>query len=139
MIDRPTTRRPLGRREALDLMTGVPVGRVVVTEDALPAVYPVLFAVDGDCVVFRTLFDSALAHAALDTIVAFQADRIDAAARTGWTATVTGTSSPVDNQAEIERLDRLLPTEPGDEAKYTWIQVTSELVNGLLVQRPGDS
>ena len=43
----------LNRRQCLDLLQGVRVGRLVFTEDALPAVQPVNFRLWRDDVVIR--------------------------------------------------------------------------------------
>ncbi|MFI6585472.1 pyridoxamine 5'-phosphate oxidase family protein [Embleya sp. NPDC050493] len=144
MSDYPVTKRPLDRRETLELMAGAQVGRVVVSEGALPAVYLVTFALDRECVVFRASADSALAKAALETVVAFQADQVDHVDRsartgwTGWTGTVTGHASRVRDPAAVAHLDQLLPEADGDGAGHVWFRVTSELVTGHLVQRAGD-
>ncbi|MYS86054.1 pyridoxamine 5'-phosphate oxidase family protein [Embleya scabrispora] len=135
MSEHPVTKRALGRRETLDLMASARVGRVVVSEGALPAVHVVAFALDRECVVFRAPIDSPLARAALDAVVAFQADRIDPAARTGWTGTITGHASRVRDPSAVVRLDRLLPEVDGDDGEQAWIRVSSEFVTGLLSQR----
>jgi hypothetical protein len=135
MNKHPTTKRPLDRRETLDLMASAQVGRVVVSEGALPAVHLVAFALDRERVVFRTPIDSPLAKAALDAVVAFQADHIDLAARTGWTGTITGHASRIHDLAAVARLEQLLPEVDGDEATQAWFRITSEFVSGHVVQR----
>ncbi|MET7299195.1 pyridoxamine 5'-phosphate oxidase family protein [Embleya sp. NPDC005575] len=135
MSEHPVTKRALGRRETLELMASARVGRVVVSEGALPAVHVVAFALDRECVVFRAPLGSPLAKAALDAVVAFQADHIDPAARTGWTGTVTGHASRVHDPSAVAHLDRLLPEVDGDEGEQAWIRVSSEFVTGLLSQR----
>ena len=41
----------LGREDSLALLASAPVGRIVFTRGALPAIHPVNFVVDGDDVV----------------------------------------------------------------------------------------
>ncbi|WP_424639648.1 pyridoxamine 5'-phosphate oxidase family protein [Embleya sp. AB8] len=132
------TKRPLGRRETLQLMASTPVGRVVVTEGALPAVHLVAFALDGECVVFRAPSDSSLAKAAHEAVVAFQADHIDPATRTGWTGTVTGHASRVADPSAVARLTHLFPDVGGADEDQAWFRVTSEFVTGRLVHRSVD-
>ncbi|MYS79175.1 pyridoxamine 5'-phosphate oxidase family protein [Embleya scabrispora] len=127
------TKRPLDRRETLEFMAGAQVGRVVVSEGALPAVHLVAFAFDGESVVFRAPADSALAKAALNAVVAFQADHIDPTTRTGWTGTITGHASRVHAPAAVARLEHLL-SEADDGANQAWFSITSEFVTGRLVQ-----
>jgi nitroimidazol reductase NimA-like FMN-containing flavoprotein (pyridoxamine 5'-phosphate oxidase superfamily) len=79
-----------GRERCLALLTSVPIGRVVYTDQALPAVTPVTFVLDGDEVTIRTASGSALAAAVRGAVVAFQADRIDPATLSGWSVTIVG-------------------------------------------------
>lgn len=79
-----------GRGGCLALLTSVPIGRVVYTDQALPAVTPVNFVLVGDEVTILTASGSALAAAVRGAVVAFQADRIDPATRTGWSVTIVG-------------------------------------------------
>lgn len=93
----------LARAECLRLMSTAAVGRIVFTEQALPAVAPVGFVVDGEDVVIPVPRGSRLVTATRGTIVAFQADDLDAADRTGWSVTVIG-------RARIAR-------DPGERAR----------------------
>lgn len=79
-----------GRERCLALLASVPIGRVVYTDQALPAVMPVNFVLDGDQVAIHTAADSTLAAAVRGAVVAFQADAIDPVALTGWWVTVVG-------------------------------------------------
>jgi nitroimidazol reductase NimA-like FMN-containing flavoprotein (pyridoxamine 5'-phosphate oxidase superfamily) len=44
----------LGEDECIDLLRQVPVGRIAVTVDALPVIFPITIAVVDGAVVFRT-------------------------------------------------------------------------------------
>ncbi|MFD0854208.1 pyridoxamine 5'-phosphate oxidase family protein, partial [Actinomadura adrarensis] len=68
----------LGPEECLTMLATTPLGRIVFTDRALPAVQPVNYTLaDGD-VVIRTSPSSRLAAAASDTVVAFEIDDFDA-------------------------------------------------------------
>lgn len=98
----------LSREESLALLASVPVGRVVYTDRALPAILPVNFALDSDeTVVFRTGAGSKLAAATREAVVAFEVDSFDADARSGWSVVAVGRSRVVEDSAEIERLSKL--------------------------------
>src|SRR5512145_59112 len=98
----------LSREESLALLASVPVGRVVYTDRALPAILPVNFALDIDeTVVFRTGAGSKLAAATREAVVAFEVDSFDAHARSGWSVVAVGRSRVVEDSAEIERLSKL--------------------------------
>lgn len=93
--------------ECLRLLDSVPFGRMVFTEDALPAVHPVNHAVVGSDVIIRTE-GQKLDAARRGDVVAFQADSIDVEARTGWSVLVIGRTSVV---TDIEELVRVLDPE----------------------------
>jgi nitroimidazol reductase NimA-like FMN-containing flavoprotein (pyridoxamine 5'-phosphate oxidase superfamily) len=84
----------LSEAECRRLLATVPVGRVVYTEHALPAVLPVAFEVAADGrLVLRA--DGAAARALDGTVAAFQTDRLDPATRTGWSVLVHGRAEVV--------------------------------------------
>ncbi len=98
--DSPTLEH-LPRDECMRLMGSVPVGRIVYTRQALPAVEMVNFAlVDGD-IVIRTSAEGKLAAATRGAVVAFEADSVDLAERTGWSVTIVGQARAVTDSAEI--------------------------------------
>ncbi|MGF0319138.1 pyridoxamine 5'-phosphate oxidase family protein [Nocardia fluminea] len=102
----------LGRVEALRLLAGVPMGRVVYTRDALPAIRPVNHIVDEDgLIVVRTRLHSALTGLASHTspvVVAYGADEIDPVRRIGWSVSVTGLARTVSDPRRIEHYERRL-------------------------------
>ncbi|MBU9766300.1 pyridoxamine 5'-phosphate oxidase family protein [Mycobacterium sp. TNTM28] len=94
----------LTRRQCLDLLDRVRVGRLVFTEDALPAVQPVNFRMWHDDVVIRVAGGPKLTAATDHQVVAFQADELDADLHTGWSVTIVGHAEPltdVDEQVEV--------------------------------------
>ncbi|MFA1541998.1 pyridoxamine 5'-phosphate oxidase family protein [Actinomadura monticuli] len=111
----------LGREECVTLLRSAPVGRVVYTDQALPAIQPVTFVLDGDeAVVIRTAPGSKFDAALRGAIVAFEVDAFDAAARTGWSVTVVGQARAVTDPAEAARLARLplRPWAPGPRDNF---------------------
>lgn len=92
---------------AFALLASDTVGRVVYSEGALPAVTVVNYAVDGQVVIFRTRADSRLANGTRGTVVAFEADGIDRANRTGWSVVVVGVATPVTDRGGLVRASAL--------------------------------
>ena len=86
----PSQLHTLDRAECLQLLGTVPVGRIVYTESALPAIQPVNFTLDDADVVIRTSGGGKLAAAVSGSVVAFEADEIDTATRSGWSVVVLG-------------------------------------------------
>ena len=123
----------LSREECLALLPTVPVGRLVFTERALPAVVPVNFVVAEGRVVIRTGATSSLAAAVRGAVVAFQVDEFDARARNGWSVTVTGRAAELTDPGELARA-AALPLMPwvGGTLDHV-VVVPIELVDGRRV------
>ncbi|GAA2128579.1 pyridoxamine 5'-phosphate oxidase family protein [Actinomadura napierensis] len=109
-----TGARNLSRAECKTLLSSETIGRVVFTDQALPAVTPVRFTVDDGGLVVCAPAGERLGAAVRGTIVAFQADRFDPAGLTGWTITVVGHARAVGSPDERVR-SALGPSGPGTE------------------------
>ena len=121
----------LDREQCVELLQTVRVGRLVFTEDALPAVQPVNFRMWRDNVVIRVAGGAKLAAAARNFVVAFEADELDPDLRTGWSVTVVGHAqriTDVDELVEVSgiflrplgrRSARSLCTDPHREGDRT--------------------
>ncbi|MCZ4604071.1 pyridoxamine 5'-phosphate oxidase family protein [Streptomyces sp. Lzd4kr] len=121
--------RELARQECLHLLAEVPVGRIVHTRQALPAVLPVNFCLDDDsAVLLRTAADSELAHAVDGSVVAFEADQVDPAAHSGWSVVVTGSATVITDAADHERLVRTGPRSWVPSPSEVFIRIEPELV-----------
>ncbi len=120
----------LSRGECMRLVGSVPVGRVVFTQQALPAVELVNFALNDGDIIIRTGSSGKLAAATRGAVVAFEADSVDAATRAGWSVTVVGQARAVTDSAEIRRLNRidLVPWAPGERDHF--IRISPSIVNG---------
>ena len=94
----------LNRRRCLDLLATVRVGRLVFTEDALPAVQPVNFRLWHDDVVIRVAGGPKLAAATQNQVVAFETDELDPDLRTGWSVTVVGHAQRITDVNELVEL-----------------------------------
>ncbi|MCZ2849751.1 pyridoxamine 5'-phosphate oxidase family protein [Modestobacter sp. VKM Ac-2978] len=119
----------------LALLQTTPIGRLVFTEGALPAVQPAAFAFSGGEIFIPTHAGSKVAVASVGAVVAFEVDEVDAATRTGWNVTVIGPSRVVTDAQEVARLDEL-GVRPWVGAGIRWyIAVQVRLVQGRRVQR----
>ncbi|WP_330340268.1 pyridoxamine 5'-phosphate oxidase family protein [Streptomyces sp. NBC_00557] len=123
--------RTLDRQECLRLLAKAPVGRVVYTRQALPAVLPLNFSLDTDSsVLLRTSASSDLVRAIDGVVVAFEADEFDAASRSGWSVVVTGRATVVTDPAEHERLSRTGPRSWVVTSDGVFVRIESEMVTG---------
>lgn len=134
-----STLMQLSRDECLRLMASVPVGRIIYTRQALPAVELVNFALDDGDIIIRADRSGKLAAATRGAVVAFEADSLDAAGRSGWSVTVIGQSSEVTDVGEISRLERmdLRSWAPGKHEHF--IRISPGILNGrtLSARPPG--
>jgi hypothetical protein len=97
----------LPRDECIRLMASVPIGRIVYTSQALPAVELVNFALHGGDIVIRTDPEGKLAAATRGTVVAFEADSVDVAGQAGWSVTIVGQAWAVIDNEEIRDLEQI--------------------------------
>lgn len=127
----------LNRRQCLDLLQAVRVGRLVFTEDALPAVQPVNFRLWHDDVVIRVAGGPKLAAATDNQVVAFEADELDADLRTGWSVTVVGHAEPI---TAVDQLVELSGTflQPWVEGRRDhFVRIRTEKMTGRRFRERG--
>ena len=116
----------LSERESRQLLSGVPVARVIFTDHALPAVLPLTIAVMDDAVYFRTTPDSRLAALADGSVLTVQADAVDVVSRTGWSVVVTGVAEIVSDPAHRTIVEAVVePWAPGNHSVSVRVPLTS--------------
>jgi len=128
----------LDRDECLTLLATVPVGRVAITDQAMPAIVPVNFLVDGSDVIIRSVRGSKLAAATRGAVVAFEADTFDPDERTGWSVLVVGVASHVTERAEVDRLSTLGLQPYLDAAASHYIRIPAAQISGRRLQPAAD-
>ncbi|KUJ69593.1 hypothetical protein ACZ90_09640 [Streptomyces albus subsp. albus] len=122
-----------GEEEALRLLGGVPLGRVVFTHQALPAIRPVNHIVDGGRVIIRSRTGTALLkQAVISGVVAYEADDIDPVSHTGWSVILTGVATVVRDRALIERYRTLL-TPLFDKRADTFVSIRPGMITGYRI------
>jgi nitroimidazol reductase NimA-like FMN-containing flavoprotein (pyridoxamine 5'-phosphate oxidase superfamily) len=128
----------LDRHACLHLLASVPIGRVGITSGALPVVLPVNFVLDGEQIIIRTVRGSKHDAAVHNTVVAFEADKIDPLDHTGWSVVVTGTSREVTDPAEYERVARLPLRRwaEDDGQRDRFVAIACDVVTGRRVVHP---
>jgi hypothetical protein len=127
---RPTVE--LTRAESWRLLTRAPLGRVVFTHRAMPAIRPVNHLVDDGLIVIRTHLGAAITgNATADgAVVCYQADDIDPVRHTGWSVVVTGLARLARDPATVRRYQRLL--RPWTDGQLDSVVVIApQLVTGV--------
>ncbi|WP_040786524.1 pyridoxamine 5'-phosphate oxidase family protein [Nocardia pneumoniae] len=124
----------LDRAEAMWLLESAPLGRVVFTRDALPAIRPVNHLVeDGGVIIVRTQLISRLSSAVRGNspvVVAYEADDIDPIRRVGWSVVVTGLAHTITDPDRIARYEQLLHPWV-DKVMDTVIAIEPTIVAGI--------
>ena len=128
-----TTLEQLSRDECLRLVGQVPLGRIVYTRQALPAVELVNFALDDGDIIIKTDSSGKLAAATRGAVVAFEADSVDTVTHAGWSVTIVGYSRAVTDGPEIRHLEEsgLVSWAPGKHDHF--IRISPEIVNGRRI------
>jgi len=111
-------------------MATAPIGRIIYTRRAMPAVELVNFTVDAGDIVIRTAASRKLTAAINGAIVAFEADEYDPATRTGWSVTAVGHAREISDPARAKRLHATGPRPwvPGDKPYF--IAIAPGILNG---------
>lgn len=120
----------LDKADCLRLLAGAPIGRVVFTDQALPAVQPVVFVVYEETIVFRACDGRRVAEATDGAVVAFEADEFDPVRRTGWSVTVVGRARTVTDPAETAELAQVPMELWNSDEIGVFVRIEIELVNG---------
>jgi uncharacterized protein len=124
----------LGEGECLDLLARATVGRVAVTVGALPAIFPVNFALSDGAVVFRTGDGTKLAAATDQTVLAFEVDDWDPMEQTGWSVLALGRATVVEDPDEAARLRRLPLAPWAGGTREHFVRMPIEFVSGRRIE-----
>jgi len=132
-----TIKRELDSSEALRLLGGVSLGRVVFTRHALPQIRPVNHVVDGGDIVIRTHEGAALTSHTRQAdgpgvVVAYEADLIDPDTHLGWSVVVTGYAHLVTDPGELARYRAMLRPWVDQTMDYA-VRIRPDLVTGVLL------
>jgi Pyridoxamine 5'-phosphate oxidase len=125
-------------RESMTLLGTVPLGRIVFTTRALPAVRPARHIVNDGHVIVCTDGEVTIASVkrGTGTVVAYQTDAIDPADNLGWSVTVVGVAHQVTDPAVADAFRRAL-RHWADDANDQIISISPGVVTGFrLLQDP---
>ena len=119
------------------LMNSMRIGRLGYTRDALPAIAPVCFRVQGDQVIIPSPPGSPFLPGTRGAVVALEVDSFevdafddDDDARTGWSVTVIGPARTVTDAAEEATLDALPWPRRAVWPQRRYISVAIGLIRG---------
>lgn len=123
----------LSRDECLRLLGTAALGRVAVTNAALPTILPVGFHYDGTQILIRTGRGTKLGAATRNAVVAFEVDDVSPSTLTGWSVVVTGVARELTEPDE--RVTALLTPRSqwvrGDDHRV--VAISTDIVSGRRV------
>lgn len=130
-LDRPMaeTVNPVSEipeESAWGYLASVDVGRIAVSSDGRPEIYPVNFCLDGESIVFRSASGSKLEKLAVDSHVAFEADGWSETG--GWSVLIRGDAALIEDPDELARVTKAPLRTWVPTVKKNWVRVTPELI-----------
>lgn len=125
----------LSRDDCLNLLAVARIGRVGVHTGALPAIFPVDYALTANGIVFPTTRDGKLAAATNAAVVAFQADDAEPEQQSGWSVMVVGVAKAIAEARELAAA-RALPLRGLATANADhYVRISVDLVSGWRMWR----
>jgi uncharacterized protein len=123
----------LGDGECLWLLQSMKLGRLGVTIGALPAIFPVNYAMYAGDIYFRTDRGTKLAAALRKAAVAFQIDSFDDRHHHGWAVQAVGIAEVVPEEQAKELTDVVFvePWAPGPHEQL--VRIRPEFLSGRRV------
>lgn len=119
--------------ECWSLLTRHQVGRLAVSIQGSPDIFPVNYRVDGETIVVKTAAGLKLAAAALGKGVAFEVDALDEVRQSGWSVVLRGQATEIEEIEDLLEADRLLvePWAGGEKNRY--LRIAPTVVSGRRV------
>jgi len=122
--------RVLSDEECLRHLRRQRLGRVAVTVESLPEIFPVNYALLDEEVVFRTAPGHKLIAAILERVVSFEVDWAATDGSSGWSVLIVGHVTRIVYAPLLERAQNLglRPWAPGDRDHY--VKISTERISG---------
>lgn len=120
------------RPQCLEFIREHTVGRIAVTDRALPAIMPVNYTLSGDTIVFRTSTSGLLARACNGSVVAFQVDELSDDGSSGCSVLIVGVASLLTGSRSSPTTALGLRSAMGED-RDQYVAVTMTRVSGRRV------
>ena len=125
----------LDRTQCLALLATATLGRVGVTDGALPTVLPVNFWLHDDEIVIRSGTGTKLDAALRNAVVAFEADEFDSVYHSGWSVVVTGVAQEVTDPERLAAMARLPVAHWAPAADGHVLSIATTMISGRRLDR----
>ena len=115
------------------LLASRSIGRLAVSINNRPDIFPVNYRIDDETIVVLTAPGLKLAAATLGVGVAFEVDELDELRRTGWSVVVHGTAGEIERLEDLMEADELRVEPWADGIKHRYIRIVPTKVTGRRV------
>ena len=123
----------LSEEECWALLSRSELGRLALTVQGEPDIFPVNYVVDGGRLFFRTAPGSKLSELAVNPHVAFEVDEHDETYAAS--VVVKGVAERLELQHEIDDADGLPLTPWIPTLKYRWVRIVPVSISGRSFER----
>ena len=126
----------LSREDSARLLTAGIAGRVGISTPTGPHIVPVNYAVHEDSILIRTTAYSLLGTYGRDAQLCFEVDQFDYELKRGWSVSVRGRASYVDDPEELAEIARSWEPRPWAEGqrhlviRIPWTEVSGRQLGG---------
>ena len=126
----------LSREDCTRLLTAGIAGRVGISTPTGPHIVPVNYAVHEDSILIRTTAYSLLGTYGRDAQLCFEVDQFDYELKRGWSVSVRGRASFVNDPEELAEIARTWEPRPWAEGqrhliiRIPWTEVTGRQLGG---------
>ena len=124
--------------ECLELLGRSSIGRVAVSMGAVPAVFPVNFALLDQAIVFWTPTGTKLDAAVRSAVVAFEVDEVDAVCRKGWSVLVVGIADELRDPVLLDRVKQLPLAPWAQRPREHVVAIHPQVISGHRIVHPSE-
>jgi uncharacterized protein len=117
------------------LLESETIGRVGLSLEALPAIFPVNYSMIDGGIVFRTGEGAKLRAALSHTVVAFEVDHADPDREEGWSVLVVGVAEPVDDREKTLTFQAIPPPWAEGDRQHL-VRIRPEMISGRRIAHP---
>lgn len=116
--------------ECYKLLASSVLGRLALTVDGHPEIFPVNFVLERRSIVFRTATGTKLWQSRKEEPAAFETDGYDPDSEEAWSVTARGTTTLIEDPDEQAAADALglEPWQPGTKSHY--IRLSPQVLTG---------
>lgn len=119
--------------ECWNLLAKKTVGRLAISINNHPDIFPVNYRVDNETIVVRSAAGLKLAAATLGTAVAFEVDGLDDMRHTGWSVVLKGPAVELNELGEVFEAEALIVEPWAEGSRERYFRITPAQITGRRI------